>query len=363
MKSALRSYYVNYLGIAILGTVLSGCASKPEQAQFSRQIAQQMAASAVPGDEKTEMSDYQINVGDELDIKFNEHDNLNAQVKVRPDGRISLHLIGDLLAAGITAHELEPQISQKYRELNSSLNGLQSESDKAYLISVNDELVVKFPYHDHMDQTVKVRPDGFISLSLVNEVAAEHKTPEALEAELNRKYLKYLKNPTITVVVKQFSSSWYEQNGELVLAGLDNLSPTVIVKSFESLEIFVAGNVEKPGILGYRPTLTALGAIIESGGQKQGSQMGEVVVLRKGVKNPIAMKLNLDDDDNGSQAARNVHLKPFDVVYVPKSAINEAGDFVQEIGRIIPPLKNSSFSFLVDVLRNTTSQNAITTQQ
>ena len=366
MKYKLLSCFINQIGLGILAVLFTlsvGCTTKQNQAQFHRQIAQQMAASVTPKDETPEMSEYSINIGDELDIKFNEREDLNAHTKVRPDGRISLHLVGDLLVVGITPHELEQRISQLYRDLSSPDNGEQANSGKAYLINVNDELTIKFPYHDHMDQTVKVRPDGVISLSLVDEVVAEHITPEALEAELNRKYRKFLKNPNLTVVVKQFSSLWYERKGQLSLAGLDSLSPTVIVKSFEPLEIFVAGNVEKPGILSYRPTLTAIAAIIEAGGQKQGSEMDEVVILRKGGKNPIAMRLNLDEEENGSQAARNVHLKPYDVVYVPKSGINEAGDFVQEMGRIIPPLKNSSFSFLVDVLRNSTSENAVTTQR
>jgi polysaccharide biosynthesis/export protein len=364
MKPTLFHNPINF-GLSMLLiciSALSGCTTNQKQTQFQAQLAQQMAVSALPINNQPEQIAYVLNIGDELDIKFNEREDLNTHVKVRPDGRISLHLIGDIMALGKTSAELESIIREQYRKLGTSDNTFKGLSEKAYLINVNDELTVTFPYHDHMDQTVKVRPDGFISLSLVNDIEAEHKTPEALEAELNRKYSKYLKNPNLTVAVKQFSSLWFEQDGQLSLAGLDNLAPTVIVKSFEPFEIFVAGNVEKPGIIGYRPTLTAMAAIIEAGGQKQGSQMGEVVVLRKGAKEAIALKLNLDDDNPALSVTRNVQLQPFDVVFVPKTEINQAGDFVQELGRIVPFLKNSSFSFLFDILKNSSPQNAISAQ-
>ena len=363
-KNPFCYFVATKVGFALLLTFgLLGCATQPGKNAFQQQFAAQMARSAQT-DDTVQATAYTFNIGDELDIKINEREDLNAQVKVRPDGMITLPIVGDLSALGKTASVLEQEIRQSYQNLGGSQDFAGYNDSKSYLISVNDELQIKFPYHEHLDQTVKVRPDGYISLSLVNDIVAEQKTPEGLEQELNRRYRKFLKNPNLTVVLKQFSSLRYSQNGKTVLAGLEYLTPTVSVKSFEPLEIFVAGNVEKPGILGYRPTLTALAAIIEAGGHKLGAEMASVVVLRKSGQQPISMLIDLDnDDDPGLQAANDIPLKPYDVVFVPKSKINQAGDFVDELGRILPPLKQSSFSFIYDVLSNVSSQNAVSSQR
>jgi polysaccharide export outer membrane protein len=268
---------------------------------------------------------------------------------VRPDGKITLPLIGDIIALGKFPEQLDNEISQSYRNLGVSTNHDEDNGYKEYHISVTDELEIKFPYHPGMDQTVKVRPDGQISLSLINAIKAEGKTPEELGHELNRRYQKFLKNPNLTVIVKQFSTMRYALNGKSGLAGLDNIKATVTVKGFEPLEVFVSGDVDHPGVISYRHTLTAMAAIAQAGGEKLGAEMSSVVLLRKQDKHPLAVKLNLSNEKNPEQPSNDVFLKPFDIIIVPRSKISEMGDFVDEIGRIVPPIKNSSFAFFYDV--------------
>ena len=62
----------------------------------------------------TPTHDYQIEVGDELDIKFFFNQELNEKVSVRPDGRIALQLIGDIQIAGRTVEQVREQLVQKY---------------------------------------------------------------------------------------------------------------------------------------------------------------------------------------------------------------------------------------------------------
>ncbi len=59
-------------------------------------------------------AEYRMQVGDELHVKFYYNNELNEQVTVRPDGRISLQLVGQLMAAGFTPSELTAALKQRY---------------------------------------------------------------------------------------------------------------------------------------------------------------------------------------------------------------------------------------------------------
>ena len=327
---------------------LAGCSSAPSHQFFQAlPIVDLAAPGKPPGSMTNAQTNYTINVGDDLDIKILDRPDLSETVKVRPDGKITLPLIADIIALGKFPEQLGTEIGKSYHNLGVPTN---HDGDKEYHISVTDELEIKFPFHPGMDQTVKVRPDGLISLSLVNAIKAEGKVPEELGRELNRRYQKFLKNPNPTVIVKQFSTMRYVQDGKSALAGLDHIKATVTIKGFEPLEVFVSGNVEHPGVISYRHTLTAMAAITQVGGEKIGAEMSSVVLLRKqDGRPPMAVKLNLSNEKNPEQPSSDVFLKPFDIIIVPKSTMNEMGDFVDELGRILPPVKNSSFSFFYDL--------------
>ena len=286
---------------------------------------------------------YQVNVGDELDIKVDGHDDLNGTVKVRPDGNVTLPLIGELKALGKATADLESEIERRYRSLSVRDDSVYGDGKKEYLIAVNDELAVKFPFHGNMDQTVKVRPDGKVSLSLLGSVVAEGKSPQSLNRELNRKYQKFLKNPNVAVVVNQFNSMRYRQAGEVKIAGFDRAKTTITVKASAPLEVFVGGNVLRPGLLHYRKTLTAMTAIVEAGGEALGAEMSNVVLLRKHEKQPIATTLDLSNEFKPELASHDILLRPHDIVIVPNSKIDEVGDFVEDLVRTLPPIRNSTF--------------------
>ena len=72
--------------------------------------AQLQALQAAPPAEQ----EYKIQVGDQLDVKFFYNPELNDQVIVRPDGRISLQLLHDILVAGLTPQELTKLLTEKY---------------------------------------------------------------------------------------------------------------------------------------------------------------------------------------------------------------------------------------------------------
>lgn len=176
--------------------------------------------------------------------------------------------------------------------------------DGSYRINPGDDLDIKFFYTKEMNETIKVRPDGFISLQLVDDVKAAGLTPQQLDDELTKRYAPHLKNPAITV----------------------------IVRSFPGFRAYVGGEVAVPQLVSLEGGLTPLQAIFRAGGVRTTADMKSVVLIRKGsAGEAISYQLDLSDGAI-SEAHRDlrVALKSSDVIYVPRSPIANANLFVQQ---------------------------------
>ncbi len=84
-----------------------------------------------------------------------------------------------------------------------------------YLIQPGDGLSIKFFYNPELNDDVVVRPDGKISLQLIDEVQASGKTPSQLDQELTQLYSAELKKPAITVIMRSFGGQQIFVGGEV----------------------------------------------------------------------------------------------------------------------------------------------------
>ena len=172
-----------------------------------------------------------------------------------------------------------------------------------YFIQPGDQLDIKFFYNPELNETVTVRPDGKISLQLVDEIQAAGLAPAALDKVLTEKYAYELKKPAITV----------------------------IVRSFAGQRIFVGGEVNRQGLITISGNMTPLQAVFNAGGFKETASPGSALIIRKGSDNrPVPIEMNLDDAVQGKTGSADFLLQPDDIVYVPKSAIAKANKFVQQ---------------------------------
>lgn len=172
-----------------------------------------------------------------------------------------------------------------------------------YRIQPGDALDIKFFYNPELNESVTVRPDGYISLQLVNEVSVAGLEPRQVNEMLTERYSRELKKPVVTV----------------------------IVKSFAGQRVYVGGEVGQQGLLAMPSGLTALQAVMQSGGFKNTAQPSETLVIRKGPDNrPIPVRVDLSTMLSGSANGQDFRLQPDDVVYVPKSSIAQANLFVKQ---------------------------------
>ncbi|MHB8530365.1 MAG: polysaccharide biosynthesis/export family protein [Caulobacteraceae bacterium] len=179
-----------------------------------------------------------------------------------------------------------------------------------YRFYPGDEIDVSVPSAPELDHSVQVAPDGRITLPLIPPVMVADRTVAEVERALDRAYSSQLLDAEVSVSVKQA----------------------------QPLKVFVGGEVEKPGVYDFTGDMDALGAIIEAGGFKTSAKESQVVIIRRGPGGRAMMRtVNLKRALKDPARADLAPLRRFDIVYVPRSAIAEAGVFVQQYFRDLTP--------------------------
>ena len=178
-----------------------------------------------------------------------------------------------------------------------------TQKPQEYFIQPGDQLDIKFFYNPELNETVSVRPDGKISLQLVDDVQAAGLTPSQLDEYLTNKYAKELRKPVVTVIVISFS-------GQVV---------------------YVGGEVNTPGLIDLSAGMSPLQAVINAGGFRETAMPQGAIVIRKDKDNrPVPVRVNLKDALYGNSSEPGIQLQPYDIVYIPMSAIAEANKFVRQ---------------------------------
>ncbi|MGB7218279.1 MAG: polysaccharide biosynthesis/export family protein [Vicinamibacterales bacterium] len=159
-----------------------------------------------------------------------------------------------------------------------------------YVIGAQDVLQIVFWRDKDMStDAVMVRPDGKISLPLLNEIQAAGLTPEQLHAKLMEAATKYIEDPNVTVVVKEIRSR----------------------------NVFITGYVAKPGAYPLTVDLNVLQFIALAGGVLDFADTKNIRVIRTENGRQQYHKFNYADVIKEKNAGQNIMLKPGDTVVVP----------------------------------------------
>ena len=158
-----------------------------------------------------------------------------------------------------------------------------------YVIGPDDVLAVLFWRDKDMSAEVTVRPDGHISLPLINDVVAAGLTPEGLRDALTKEAAKYVEDPNVTVVVKQINSR----------------------------RVFITGNVSKPGPYPLTTPTTVMQMIATAGGLLEFADSKNIVVLRVEKGQQVAIRFNYKEVLKRKNLKQNIELRPGDTIVVP----------------------------------------------
>lgn len=333
----------------VLAAALPGCGTPPPapgvqaaplpQDDAALRQSAQLAAAPAPR--------YLIAAGDELELRFPDQAQYDQVARVRPDGKVTLPLIGVVHVAGRTPEDVQQEAQERYRLLAGGTG------EKSYLIRPNDELEIKFAYQPNLNEVVKVRPDGKIALQLAGTVLAQGLSPEELQAQLVKRYAKVLRAPELAVIMRSFNSQSVRvdgANGRMGRGGADYLQPIVALKTGAPLEVFVGGEVQRPGMLPFKPGMTLVQALMQAGGHLPTGELRAVTVLRKGTgAQPLVIRRDLKPDLTG-QGTNDIALEASDVIVLPpNAAATLAQNLDQYVFKLIPPLRNMNFGFVYDL--------------
>ena len=121
-------------------------------------------------------------------------------------------------------------------------------------------------------------------------------------------------------------------------AQLKDPEVTVIVRSFSSQRVYVDGEVGKPGMIPLAGPTTVRQAISQAGGFLYTGNATDVMLIRRGPENQtLAMMVNMQKVLDGTDLSQDIYLKPFDIVYVPKTAITNANLWIEQyLTRMVP---------------------------
>jgi len=158
-----------------------------------------------------------------------------------------------------------------------------------YVIGPDDVLSIVFWRDNDMTHDVAVRPDGKISLPLLNEMQASGLTPEQLRVALTTAANKFIEDPAVTVVVKAINSR----------------------------KVFITGQVAKPGPYSLSGPTTVLQLIATAGGVAEYAKSDRIMVMRVENGKTIGRRFNYKDVSQGRNLQQNLELKPGDTIVVP----------------------------------------------
>ena len=157
-----------------------------------------------------------------------------------------------------------------------------------YVIGADDNLHISVWKEPELTNTLPVRPDGKISMPLLDDVQAAGLTPMQLASSLTEKLKKYLADPRVTVVVTQMNSQ----------------------------RIYVLGEVLHTGAMPLLPNMTVLQALATAGFTQFANTKG-IYILRTANGKQQKLPFNYKQVVKGDDVAQNISLKPGDTIVVP----------------------------------------------
>src|SRR6056297_2786586 len=195
--------------------------------------------------------------------------------------RISILVTAALLGACATGSAPSLPVSE-----------LPTSSD--YIIAPGTTLNIFVWQHPDLSTTVPVRPDGKVSTPLIEDMVAAGKTPTVLARDMEEVLSKYIRQPTVNVIVQPAAPSFQQQ-------------------------VRVVGQAANPQALAYRDGMMLMDVMIQVGGLGEFAAGNRAKLVRRTPDGSVDIRVRLDDLLNLGDMRQNVRIQPGDVVIIPEA--------------------------------------------
>jgi polysaccharide export outer membrane protein len=180
-------------------------------------------------------------------------------------------------------------------ELSSNPERSAETSDRSsYRIGPGDALQIFVWRNPEISTNVPVRPDGKISMPLVEDMVAVGKTPSELARDIEQVLATYIKSPSVNVIVSDFQGTF-------------------------SGQIRVVGQAANPQSVPYRDGMTILDVLIEVGGLGEFAAGNRAKLLRNENGSVVEYGVRLHDLMNKGDINQNAEVRPGDVLIIPET--------------------------------------------
>jgi polysaccharide export outer membrane protein len=163
-----------------------------------------------------------------------------------------------------------------------------------YFIGPLDSLSIFVWRNPELSQTVPVRPDGRISIPLVQDLAAAGKTPTQLGSDIEGELKKFVQDPIVTVIVTSFNGPY-------------------------SRQVRVVGEAAHPQAIPFRDNMTLLDVMIASGGLTLYAAGNRSTIVRTVGDKETAFRVRIADLIKDGDVSANVQMLPGDVLIIPQA--------------------------------------------
>jgi polysaccharide export outer membrane protein len=240
---------------------------------------------------------FRIGPEDVLAISVWDNKDLDRVVFVRPDGKISLPILGEVQAGGLTVADLTRQLNEAY-----------AKTVKNALVTVSVQAINSRPIF-FLGGVGRVGPMQLNQeLTLLQAISAAGGVSES--ADLESAYVLRGNERIAVDFVKLL------RQGDLTQNIMVQPGDTIVVPVAEI--VFVQGEVRAPGVIKYTSDLTMVKAIAQAGGFTPLAAPKRVTLLRGGTAKKENMRVNVQEMMTDPDEAPDMALKPNDIIIVPE---------------------------------------------
>lgn len=204
-------------------------------------------------------------------------------------GKFSFALCLALVATYGLRAEQKAVASASHATNEAAVQTARATSDPDYKIGPLDVLRIDVWKEADISRLAPVRPDGKISLPLLNDIQAAGLTTMQLSTVIANGLKEYITNPQVTVSVNEINSR----------------------------RVYVTGEVTRPGALPLLPNMTALQALSSTGGFTQFAKLKNIYILRVENGTKVKHPFNYKEVIAGRKQEQDIELQPGDVIVVP----------------------------------------------
>ncbi|MBU2552546.1 MAG: polysaccharide biosynthesis/export family protein [Proteobacteria bacterium] len=259
--------------------------------------------------------EFRIAIDHTITVKFIHAPSLNETQNVKPDGKITLPYIGEMMVAGMTVKEVTDELKNRYKGI------LREPVDLYVTVPEYSTQIKDFKNDLHtaprgLSRLVTVRPDGFCTFPIAGDVYVATRTIPEVKVILDKRYDAFLPGLNVDLFLEKHSGA----------------------------TVYVLGQVAQPGAYKMPKPINVIQAITLAGGTRPGADLKKTLVFRLCKNDRVATQVDVEATLLVEDKSAFFYVYPDDIVYVPPSRSYQIAEIMSEINQILM-FRGWGFSF------------------